>query len=75
MRSKDYLHTLDDEKLAIAKHGLSHLAVHAGAGTGKTSLLIARVLHLLTNKLLSKPIIVLTFSKRPRKSLKSVSTN
>ncbi len=55
---------LDDPQLAVATHGENPLVVIAGAGTGKTRALTARVSCLLDRGVAPERILLLTFTRR-----------
>ncbi len=55
---------LDDAQLAAVDHGTSPLVVVAGAGTGKTRTLTARVARLLERGVDPERILLLTFTRR-----------
>jgi DNA helicase-2/ATP-dependent DNA helicase PcrA len=55
---------LDDAQLAAAVHGDGPLVIVAGAGTGKTRALTARVAHLLDRGTPPERILLLTFTRR-----------
>jgi len=55
---------LDDAQLAAATHGDGPLIVVAGAGTGKTRTLVARVAALLDRGVEPERILLLTFTRR-----------
>jgi DNA helicase II / ATP-dependent DNA helicase PcrA len=55
---------LDEAQLAVATHGDSPLVVEAGAGTGKTRALTARVACLLDRGVPPDRILLLTFTRR-----------
>lgn len=55
---------LDDAQLAVATHGETPLVVVAGAGTGKTRALTARVACLLDRGVAAERILLLTFTRR-----------
>ena len=55
---------LDDAQLAAVDHGTSPLVVVAGAGTGKTRMLTARVARLLERGVDPERILLLTFTRR-----------
>ena len=55
---------LTDAQRAVATHGHSPLIVIAGAGTGKTRALIARVAYLLSRGTPADRILLLTFTRR-----------
>jgi DNA helicase-2/ATP-dependent DNA helicase PcrA len=55
---------LDDAQLAAVEHGDTPLAIIAGAGTGKTRTLVARVTRLLERGVQPERILLLTFTRR-----------
>lgn len=55
---------LTDEQAAAAHHDGGHLLVVAGAGTGKTTMLAARLAHLVERGTAPERILLLTFSRR-----------
>jgi len=55
---------LDDAQLAAVTHGDSPLVIVAGAGTGKTRTLTARVARLLERGVPPERILLLTFTRR-----------
>jgi DNA helicase-2/ATP-dependent DNA helicase PcrA len=55
---------LDDSQLAAVEHGETPLAIIAGAGTGKTRTLVARVARLLERGVPPERILLLTFTRR-----------
>ncbi|MGH9021405.1 MAG: ATP-dependent helicase, partial [Acidimicrobiales bacterium] len=55
---------LTDAQLEVATHGDEPLVVVAGAGTGKTRTLIARLAHLLSRGTAPERILLLTFTRR-----------
>ncbi len=55
---------LTDEQRAAATHDGGHLLVVAGAGTGKTTALTARLVHLVGSGCDPGRILLLTFSRR-----------
>ena len=58
------LATLTDEQRHAATHRGSHLLIVAGAGTGKTTTLAARLAHLVDTGVRPERIALLTFSRR-----------
>ena len=60
-----WLETLDDEQRAAATSPETQLRILAGAGTGKTTTLVARVTHeILVNGVDPSRLMVLTFTRR-----------
>lgn len=55
---------LTDEQRTAANHGGGHLLIVAGAGTGKTTTLAARLAHLVEAGVAPEEILLLTFSRR-----------
>jgi DNA helicase-2/ATP-dependent DNA helicase PcrA len=55
---------LTDEQQAAAAHAGGHLLILAGAGTGKTTTLAARLAHLVDGGTAPEHILLLTFSRR-----------
>ena len=55
---------LTDEQRAAATHDGGHLLIVAGAGTGKTTTLTARLAHLVAEGIDPARILLLTFSRR-----------
>ncbi len=62
---------LDDAQQAAADHGTGPLVVIAGAGTGKTRTLTARVARLLEGGVAPEKILLLTFTRRAAASMTS----
>ncbi|HEX6131655.1 MAG TPA: ATP-dependent helicase, partial [Actinomycetota bacterium] len=62
---------LNPEQLAAATHGDGPLLIVAGAGTGKTTTLAARVAHLLERGVRPERTLLLTFSRRAARELLS----
>ncbi len=59
-----YLDELNDAQRAAATHGDGPLLVIAGAGSGKTRTLAARVAHLIDTGVAPDRILLLTFTRR-----------
>ena len=57
---------LTREQRAVIEHGAGHARVSAVAGAGKTTTLVARVLHLLACGVPAKRILVLMFNRSAR---------
>src|SRR4051812_43347136 len=62
--SRPWLASLNPEQSRAASHGDSPLLILAGAGTGKTATLAARVAHLLGEGAAPDRVCLLTFSRR-----------
>ncbi|MEO7573932.1 MAG: ATP-dependent helicase [Acidimicrobiales bacterium] len=56
--------SLTDEQAVAAEHQGGHLLSVAGAGTGKTTTLAARLAHLVADGVAPEHILLLTFSRR-----------
>jgi DNA helicase II / ATP-dependent DNA helicase PcrA len=65
---------LDDAQLAAAEHGAGPLVVVAGAGTGKTRTLTARVARLLESGVAPERVLLLTFTRRAAAAMISRAT-
>ncbi len=55
---------LTDEQRHAVEHGDGHLLIVAGAGTGKTTTLSARLAHLVSTGVDPERVMLLTFSRR-----------
>jgi DNA helicase II / ATP-dependent DNA helicase PcrA len=62
---------LDDAQLVAAEHGSGPLVVVAGAGTGKTRTLTARVARLLEAGVAPERVLLLTFTRRAAAAMTS----
>ena len=62
---------LNEEQKAAAFSTAQNTLVLAGAGTGKTRTLIARVVHLLENGVKPEKVVVITFTRRAANELKT----
>jgi DNA helicase-2/ATP-dependent DNA helicase PcrA len=60
---------LNPQQLAAATHGGGPLLIVAGAGTGKTMTLAARVAHLIRSGVPPDRILLLTFSRRAARAM------
>jgi DNA helicase-2/ATP-dependent DNA helicase PcrA len=65
----DWLEELNAEQRAAALHGDGHLLVLAGAGTGKTTTLCARVASLVAAGVPAERILLLTFTRRASRDM------
>lgn len=62
---------LDGNQLAAVEHDAGPLVIAAGAGTGKTRTLTARVAHLLDSGVAPERVMLLTFTRRAAASMTS----
>jgi DNA helicase II / ATP-dependent DNA helicase PcrA len=62
---------LNPDQLAAVTHGEGPLLIVAGAGSGKTTTLAARVAHLLGNGVRPERLLLLTFSRRAAREMLS----
>ncbi|MGH8960804.1 MAG: ATP-dependent helicase [Jatrophihabitantaceae bacterium] len=62
---------LDGAQLTAVEHGCGPLVVMAGAGTGKTRMLTARVARLLESGVMPERVLLLTFTRRAAASMTS----
>src|ERR1700712_1878477 len=62
---------LDDPQLEAVLHGAGPLVVMAGAGTGKTRMLTARVARLLESGVQPERVMLLTFTRRAAAAMTS----
>lgn len=60
---------LNPQQRAAVNHAAGHLLVLAGAGTGKTSTIIARVANLISLGVDASRILLLTFTRRAAKEM------
>jgi DNA helicase II / ATP-dependent DNA helicase PcrA len=60
---------LNPEQLAAAEHVDGHLLVLAGAGTGKTTTLCARVARLIEDGVSPERVLLLTFTRRAAREM------
>jgi DNA helicase II / ATP-dependent DNA helicase PcrA len=71
LSSEHVFDTLNPEQRAAATHGDGPLLVVAGAGTGKTTTLAARVAFLLERGVRPERLLLLTFSRRAAQQMLS----
>jgi DNA helicase-2/ATP-dependent DNA helicase PcrA len=64
-----WLDELNEEQRAAATHGPGPLLVLAGAGTGKTTTLCARVAWLVAEGMAPERIMLLTFTRRAAREM------
>jgi ATP-dependent DNA helicase UvrD/PcrA len=68
-KTADWLEELNLEQRAAALHRDGHLLVLAGAGTGKTTTLCARVASLVADGVPAERILLLTFTRRTSRDM------
>src|SRR5579872_3595696 len=68
-RSATWLESLNDEQRSAATHFAGPVLVIAGAGTGKTKTVAARVANLIEGGADSDRILLLTFTRRAAEEL------
>jgi DNA helicase-2/ATP-dependent DNA helicase PcrA len=66
---RPWLEELNDEQRAAATHAGGPLLILAGAGTGKTTTLCARVAWLVTEGVPAERILLLTFTRRASREM------
>jgi len=66
---RSWLEALNDEQRAAATHAGGPLLILAGAGTGKTTTLCARVAWLVSEGVPSERILLLTFTRRAAREM------
>jgi DNA helicase-2/ATP-dependent DNA helicase PcrA len=71
MFERDALPDLTDEQRTAVHHDAGNLLIVAGAGTGKTTTLSARLAHLVASGVPAERIMLLTFSRRAATELLS----
>jgi DNA helicase-2/ATP-dependent DNA helicase PcrA len=64
-----WLEALNPEQREAATHSGGHLLILAGAGTGKTTTLCARVAHLVADGVPSERILLVTFTRRAAREM------
>lgn len=69
--SMTFLNDLNPAQRRAATHGDGPLLIIAGAGTGKTKTLVARVAHLLERGVAPSRILLLTFTRRAAEAMLS----
>ena len=65
----EHMFPLTAEQSAAVRHDRSHLLIVAGAGSGKTTTLAARLAHLVERGIAPERILLLTFSRRAASEL------
>src|SRR2546426_236421 len=68
-RARPWLGELNPEQRTAATHSGGPLLILAGAGTGKTTTLCARVAWLLTEGVPAERILLLTFTRRAAREM------
>ena len=71
MSDSAWLDGLDESQLEAVTHGSGPLVVMAGAGTGKTRMLTARVARLLESGVAPERVMLLTFTRRAAAAMTS----
>lgn len=71
MTDVDYVADLDDAQREAVEHDAGPLVVAAGAGTGKTRTLTARVARLIDSGVAPERILLLTFTRRAAAAMTS----
>jgi DNA helicase-2/ATP-dependent DNA helicase PcrA len=66
---RPWLDELNEQQRAAATHAGGPLLILAGAGTGKTTTLCARVAHLVAEGVPSERILLLTFTRRAAREM------
>jgi DNA helicase-2/ATP-dependent DNA helicase PcrA len=69
IEERPWLEQLNDEQRAAATHAGGPLLILAGAGTGKTTTLCARVAWLVTEGVPAERILLLTFTRRASREM------
>jgi DNA helicase-2/ATP-dependent DNA helicase PcrA len=69
VRGRPWLDELNPEQLMAATHAGGPLLVLAGAGTGKTTTLVARVAWLMASGVPAERILLLTFTRRAAREM------
>jgi len=66
--------TLNSKQKAAVEHKNSPLLIVAGPGSGKTLVIIERILHLVKNGIKPSEILCLTFTKKATEEMSQRST-
>src|SRR5919199_6084639 len=66
---REWLEALNDEQRTAATHAGGPLLILAGAGTGKTTTLCARLAWLVSEGVPAERILLLTFTRRAAREL------
>ena len=69
-KANEILNTLNKEQKEAALSNTKRNLVIASAGTGKTSTIVARVIHLLQNKTKPNEILLITFTSKAAQEMK-----
>lgn len=65
----DYLENLNDEQKIAVEAEDKHILVLAGAGSGKTRVIIARALHLIESGVRPSRILILSFTRKSAREI------
>ena len=65
----DYLENLNDEQKIAVEAKDKHILVLAGAGSGKTRVIIARALHLIESGVRPSRILILSFTRKSAREI------
>jgi DNA helicase-2/ATP-dependent DNA helicase PcrA len=68
---QDYKEGLNSEQLAAVTSSAPHIVVVAGAGTGKTKTMVARICHLLESGTHPERVLAITFTRKAAAELVS----
>ncbi|MBR5502891.1 MAG: UvrD-helicase domain-containing protein, partial [Methanobrevibacter sp.] len=61
----------NDKQKEVINYGTGTLLVEAGPGSGKTTVIIARILHLIENGVKPEEFLVITFTRKAAENLQN----